>query len=114
MPTLTTQQITTVDVSPEVVTRLETAMAVYQALKEQAEAIETEMDAEKATIKALIEETGLKSLKVSGVPCVITSRKNKTFDKVKFVSLGGSLKLIDDCTSEKDGKPYLRIGAEKS
>lgn len=105
---------TVVDVDEEVTQKLATSLSLYHELKAQRDVIDEAMAIETKAMMAEMELIGVDKLHIEGTPCTIVRGKSSKLDKLLFVKLGGSLKTLEDATTSKPKKPYLRIGAEKS
>jgi hypothetical protein len=115
MPKLevTTTDIATIIVEPEVGARLDALLQTYQMLKIDADLLYDQMEEEKRKMKGEMELAGLEKISINGTPCTIVRGEQSTLDKLKFVELGGSLATLENATSKKPKKAYLAIGKDK-
>lgn len=100
----------TVDVAPEIVEKLVGTLSTYQELKVQRDLLDEAMKAESKKIQAEMDLLGVDKLEIEGTPCTIVRGHTSSLDKMKFVSLGGSLEMLQNATVSKPRKAYLRIG----
>lgn len=105
--TLETTQETTLDARLEQQLRQE--FRQYQVLKQRMAALETELQKRRDKIGALRAESGAKSLELDGFKTTLVEPQRRTFDRRKFVSLGGDLTVYDAAHETKPGTPYERI-----
>ncbi len=101
--------------SPTTKERIAIILSVYKDLKESADVIEGEMDAAKKEIFAALDREGVKKTLVDEIPLAIVRGTSTSLDKMRFVQLGGSLKMLEESMVSKPKKPYLKItlGKEK-
>lgn len=108
---VTTEQQVTLD--PALSARVSAILSTYHELKAQADLLYEIMDGESQKIRALMEGAGHEKIEIDGTPCTIVRGTSSKLDKVKFVQLGGSLAQLENATTSKPKKVYLRIGKEK-
>jgi hypothetical protein len=114
MPTVTCTTQTEVKISPSVQKRLRTELTTYSALRTELKSIEAKMDASKAKIEAVREETGEQKLEIDGYSvCIVAPIRNK-FSAKKFVSLGGDLAIYNQAVESVTSKPYTKISCPGS
>lgn len=104
----------TVTVDEEIAEKLAATLSTYQDLKLQRDLLDEAMKTESKKIQAEMELIGVDKIQVDGTPCTIVRGTTSSLDKVKFVSLGGSLEMLQNATVSKPKKAYLRIGAERT
>lgn len=111
MPRVTQTQTTetTVELAPTVQAQLEANLSTYNDLKVQAQLIADAMDVEKATIREIMEENSIESLKVGNQPLRMVRGVTSTLDKKKLLEQGVTQAMIDNATVTKPKKAYLDI-----
>jgi hypothetical protein len=107
---LTTTLSETVELAPEVGTRLSALAGTYCELSEQVKILKAQMKDESAKVFALMEEEGIEKCRVDGQPLCIVRGVTNSLDKMKFVELGGSLEMLKNATVSKPKKAYVKIG----
>lgn len=111
MPALS--QTVAPEVSPELRQELSLELSVYCDLKLSADLLLEQMADSKAAIFAKLNAAGIVATSVDSIPLTVVSSNSNVLDKIKFVALGGSLKLLDEATSKVPRKPYLKITVGK-
>lgn len=109
MPTVTCTTQTEVKISPSIQKRLRTELTAYAALRTELKSIEAKMDASKAKIEAVREETGEQKLEIDGYSVCIVAPIRKKFNPKKFVSLGGDLEIYRQAEENVTSKPYCKV-----
>jgi hypothetical protein len=104
---------TTTEVKPalgaKTQTELEAVLGTYSELKIQRDAIQAQMDEEKKTVAAILEDAGLKKYKAAGLNLNIIEGVSKRFDRKKALAAGLN---PDDLMTVRPKKPYLDIRGE--
>jgi hypothetical protein len=113
MPGLSTQATATttqtISLRPSLRKQLLTKLGEYQQMHTQAKTLKAAMDAKKAEIGKLRNETGEQSLSLEGFTVTLVAPLKKWFDAKYFVSLGGSLSILNQATKHKPAKTYEKI-----
>src|SRR5216683_3159216 len=97
----TTEAKTTVQLEPELSARLTALLDTYQTLKVDADLLYGQMEEEKRKLRGEMELAGLEKVTIAGVPCTVVRGMSSSLDKLKFVELGGSLKMLENATVKK-------------
>lgn len=111
--TTTAEEIVEVTIDTEAAARMAATLATYQELKVQRDLLDEAMAVESKKILGEMDLLGVNSVRIEGTPCTVVRGYTSSLDKMKFVSLGGSLAMLESATVSKPRKPYLRIGAAK-
>ncbi len=109
MPTLTVTTTQEVKISPTLQKKLRLELGAYAALRTELKAIEARMDASKAKIEAVREETGEQKLEIDGYSVCIVAPIRKKFNPKKYVSLGGDLALYNQAVENVTSSPYTKV-----
>ena len=109
MPNLTVTTTTEIQIKPSVRARLLKELNTYAALRSELKAIEAKMDAGKARIGAIREETGEQKLEIDGFSVCLVAPIRKKFNPKKFVAIGGDLALYNEATEDVTSKPYEKV-----
>ena len=107
--TLETTQTTELEIKPELRAHLAALCATYKELKFDLDAIQHQMDIEKAAMWTILKEVGAEKVKIDGFSLNVIKGHTSKLDKVKFVELGGSLEQLDNATFKKPKRAYLDI-----
>lgn len=102
----TTKEIT---LKPQVRRKLLTELHAYQELKQQYKALEFALDAHKATIERLREETGEQSIALEGFKVTQVTQIRSTLDKKLLLEQGVTMGQIENATITKSGRPYTKV-----
>jgi len=113
-PELTATVETEIVVAPDVVACLSAKLGTYQSIKQDIALLEDALAREAADIKGTLELHGLKKCRVDGIPVCIVEGVSTRMDKLKFVALGGDLKMLEAAKVSKPKKAYLKVGEEKA
>ncbi len=109
MPTITVSTTQEVRISPTLQKKLRTELTAYAALRTELKSIESKMDASKAKIEAVREETGEQKLEIDGYSVCIVAPIRKKFSAKKFVSIGGDLALYNRAVENVTSSPYTKV-----
>ena len=85
-------------------------LTTYYGLKLEVELLTEQLEIEKARIFAILKHDGVSKVTIDDIPLAVVGGFSSKFDKMKFVQLGGSLKMLADATEKKPKKEHLRIG----
>lgn len=106
---LTTTQTTKIEIAPELQARLSALLCTYAHLKIQLEAVQTQVDIEKAALKQILEEIGTDSVASDGYHLNIIKGTTSTLNKLKLLAEGVTLAMLEAATVTRPKKPYLSI-----
>ena len=98
-----------IKLKPSVRQKLLNKLQAYARLHVQKKAIEAALEAQKAEIGKLRDETGEQSLSIAGFKVTLVAPIRHVFDAKKFVSLGGDLALYNNAHVDKPGRGYEKI-----
>lgn len=111
MPHIGLEQTPTLDARLEQQLRLE--FRQYQALKRSIAKLKERADERRERIIALRRESGVDSLTVDG--CTVALVKGKlTFDRKKFVTLGGDLSVYDAAKTRGNESERVTLPSESN
>ena len=97
-------------IAPEVVARIEPILATYNELLLQRDLLDAQMDAEKQTIRDVLEEHGMARCKIAGQPIYIDRGTSTKIDWSRMLEIHGVTKAMkEDCTIRKPKKSSLVI-----
>lgn len=118
MPKLSQTATTTVTTEIQLTLKQRQALMVkfqaYAAQKKILDATQTKMDALKAEIQKLREETGELSLELNGFQSTLVAPTRRKFDERKFVKAGGDLKIYNAAMKDVPVKSYEKISVPNS
>lgn len=109
MASLTTETIVQPEIEPAIKHKLLAQLNEYSALIEQIKELEEMKQDAAIEISRLRELTGQQSLSLNGYKVTNIQSTTKTLDKKLYVSLGGSLALLEQSYVEKPRRAYERI-----
>lgn len=93
--------------------RLAAILSTYRALKIDCDLLEAQMEEEKAKVFAELDLAGIDKTKIAEFSLAVTGGTTPTFDKQKFVALGGDLSVYDRAIVRNPKKRSLRISTGK-
>lgn len=94
---------TEITVSPELLQKIESSLAMYDMYRQA-------LDAEKTLINALLDEAGIKKVEAGDHVVYITAGgTSSSLDKKKLIAQGVTDAMIDAATTRKPKKPYMTI-----
>lgn len=102
----TTQEIT---IKPSLRTKLLKELRQYAALKATLDETQGKMDAIKAKVGDLRDDTGEQSVSLEGFTVTLVAPTRKKFNPKLFVSNGGDLAIYNQSVEEKPTKSYEKI-----
>lgn len=97
---------------PEIVQLLALKLANYNTLMVDFKLLKEQIDDIKGEVLDELNLWGLEKAVIDDIPCTVVGGNSSSLDKVKFVQLGGSLKMLEEATVSKPKKKHLRIGKE--
>lgn len=115
MPGLSTQPLATVTTTqtitlkPALRTKLLRELREYEQLALQQHKLKLLLAQKKSIIGTLRNQTGEQSLSLEGYTVTLVAPLKSKLNKQRFVSLGGSLAMLEEATELKPAKPYDRI-----
>lgn len=114
-PSLSLEQTLVAELTDEQRTEIAALLTTYRELKIDADLLEAQLEEENKKIFVILQGAGIEKTVIDGVPCTIVGGNTSKLDKAAFVLLGGDLKMLDDATTSKPKKKYLKItlGKEK-
>ena len=105
------------DIAPQLDARLEQQLRqefkLYQILKLKQARVELEVEAKRARIEKLREESGLAAIDLDGFKSQRVEPNRRQFNQRKFITLGGDLTIYNDAHEVVPGTPYERITLPK-
>lgn len=109
------EQTTTPELTPELQQQIAAVLSTYRELKVDADLLAAQMDEEKAKVYAILKDAGIEKTQIEEFKLTEVGGHSSKFDKQKFVTLGGDLRIYDQAVVKKPKKKYLKItvGDEK-
>lgn len=98
-----------VRLAPTLRTKLLTRFHEYARLKAEADLLESKLDAKKAEIASLREDTGEASVQLEGFTSTLVAPERNVFDPKVFVKLGGDLDIYNQAVKKVPSKSYEKI-----
>jgi hypothetical protein len=113
MPKMTTTATVTttakITLAPRVKRQLLTDLRAIAELKEQKKAIELALKKHTESVEGAREEIGEKTFALEGFTVTRVEGTTSSLDKMKFVSLGGSLSMLEEATVTKPKAAYTLV-----
>jgi hypothetical protein len=106
---LTTTTTTTVKLAPKLKQKLLTKFREYADLKVKLDAAKARMDALKAEIADLREDTGEVSLELEGYKTTLISPTRSKFNEKKFIADGGDISIYKGAVEIVPSKSYEKV-----
>lgn len=100
------------ELAPDIIAALAIKLDTFHTLKVDRDLLDAEMDKLKGEVLDELNLWGVEKAVIDNIPCAVVGGESSSLDKVKFVQLGGSLKMLADATVKKPKKKHLRIGKE--
>lgn len=107
MLTLNQEPLATLSVTTH--ERIALILSVYADLKASADVLKEEMDNARLEIFTHLDREGVDKVLVDSIPLAIVRSNTSSLDKVAFVKLGGSLKILEEAMVSKPKKAFLKI-----
>lgn len=102
----TTQEIT---IAPKLRLKLLTKFKLYEQQKLLLDSVQEKLDAIKAEIAEIRDETGETSLELDGYKTTLVAGERKKFNPKKFIAAGGDLAIYQQAIEIKLNKPYEKV-----
>lgn len=111
MSKLQTTLTTEVTLGAKTQAHLEALMQNYAVLEDEAALISEQMDEEKKTITAIMEDAGVTTLRVDNRPvCLVKGATSSKLSKPKLLAQGITMAQIEAATTRSPKKTHLRMG----
>lgn len=111
---LTTTTTTTVKLAPKLKQKLLTKFREYQTEKAKLDAAQVRMDALKAEIADLREDTGESSLELEGFKTQVISPTRSKFNEKKFIADGGDVTIYNGAVETVPSKSYEKVSVPEA